>query len=114
MKTILTQALTMTKSNWGGRVQLIAGNRRLQRNVARVLRYAPLRHAALAGVLADSRTVEVLGRVSPDEQKLIVGVEMRLGRKLSRARAKALLESYERVKAARQQEATVKAFLAQY
>lgn len=74
---------------------------RLQRNVVRVMADPAMTAAALAGVIADHRVVETLVKTNVMARTTIMQVEMRLGRKLSRDRAKKLLAAYDRICLAR-------------
>lgn len=115
MKANLTKLLESTLSaNKLEASSLFNENRRLQRNIERVAQCADLTSATLAGVIVDHRVIEVLGRLEVRTRKLVLAVEQRLGRKLSRERTLLLLNNLQRVQQQSARERAVKAFLAHY
>lgn len=94
--------------------QLCKGNRRLARNVERVVVQSDLKAATLAGVILDPRVVETLQLLDVHTRALLLRIEARLGRKLSRERAMLLVHNLQRVQKQSARERAVKAFLAHY
>ena len=76
-------------------------DRRLQRNLDRVMADPALTVAALSGVIADHRVVETLVKTDDLVRTTILQLEAKLGRKLGRERAQKLLAAYTRIRAAR-------------
>lgn len=85
----------------GGSHRFYVENRRLHRNLERVMADPALTSAALSGVIADHRVVETLAKADELVRNVILHVEGKLGRKLSRERAQKLLLKYDMVRAAR-------------
>jgi hypothetical protein len=84
-----------------GSTRFYVENRRMQRNLERVMADPVLTSAALSGVIADHRVVETLAKADGLVRNIIMQVEGKLGRKLSRERAQKLLLKYDMVRAAR-------------
>lgn len=76
-------------------------DRRLQRNLERVMADPVLTSAALSGVIADHRVVETLVKADELVRAIIMQVESKLGRRLGRERAQKLLAQYRLVRSAR-------------
>jgi len=76
-------------------------NRRLQRNLERVMADKALTAAALAGTIADHRVVETLAKSDDVARGIVLELETKLGRRLGRERAQKLMQAYDRVRAAR-------------
>lgn len=91
----------------GGSSRFYVENRRLQRNLERVLADPVLTSAALSGVIADHRVIETMVKADDMVRNIIIQVETNLGRKLGRERAQKLLAQYAKVRAARLQSAAV-------
>jgi hypothetical protein len=76
-------------------------DRRLHRNLERVMADPAMTAAALAGVIVDHRVVETMVKANDLARTVILQLEGKLGRKLSRDRAQKLLAAYNRVCEAR-------------
>lgn len=76
-------------------------DRRLERNLVRVMADPAMTAAALAGVIVDHRVVETIVKANDMARTIILQLESKLGRKLSRDRAQKLLSAYDRVREAR-------------
>lgn len=76
-------------------------DRRLERNLVRVMADPAMTAAALAGVIVDHRVVETMMKANHMARTIILQLEGTLGRKLSRDRAQKLLTAYDRVREAR-------------
>lgn len=83
-------------------------DRRLQRNLQRVIADPAMTQAAIAGVIADHRVVETLVKTDAVARNVVLELESKLGRKLGRERAQKLFAQYERVRAARMRSASVR------
>lgn len=92
----------------GGSHRFYIENRRLQRNLERVMADPVLTSAALSGVIADHRVVETLVKADTLVRNIVMQVETKLGRKLGRERAQKLMAQYQLVRAARLEAAKVK------
>lgn len=92
----------------GGSHRFYIENRRLQRNLERVMADPVLTSAALSGVIADHRVVETLVKADTLVRNIVMQVETKLGRKLGRERAQKLMAQYQLVRAARLKAAKVK------
>ena len=92
----------------GGSHRFYIENRRLQRNLERVMADPVLTSAALSGVIADHRVVETLVKADTLVRNIVMQVETKLGRKLGRDRAQKLMAQYQLVRAARLKAAKVK------
>lgn len=115
MKTIVNQVLAVAKPfRKEATRQLCKGNRRLERNIERAVTEPDLQAATLAGVLVDHRVIETLQHLEAEARALVLRIEARLGRKLSRERARILLNNYQRVRRESQRNAAVKTFLSHY
>ena len=102
MRHIIQQLVESGKSlGLGGSSRFYIEDRRMQRNVERVMADPALTAAALAGVIADHRVVEALNKTDDLARTAILQLEGKLGRKLGRERAQKLLAAYSRVRAAR-------------
>lgn len=76
-------------------------DRRLERNLVRVMADPAMTAAALSGVIADHRVVETIVKANVMARTIILQLEGKLGRKLSRDRAQKLLTAYDHVREAR-------------
>lgn len=102
MRHIIQQLVESSKSlGLGGSSRFYIEDRRMQRNVERVMADPVLTEAALAGVIADHRVVEAMAKTNDIARTAILELEGKLGRKLSRERTQKLLAAYDRVRAAR-------------
>ena len=82
-------------------------DRRLERNLVRVMADPAMTAAALAGVIVDHRVVETIVKANDMARTIILQLESKLGRKLSRDRAQKLLAAYDRVREARMRPSNV-------
>lgn len=85
----------------GGSHRFYIEDRRLQRNLERVMANPVLVSAALTGVIADHRVIEKMMLVDERARNIIVQVESKLGRRLGRERCQKLVAAYANVQAAR-------------
>lgn len=75
-------------------------DRRLERNLVRVMADPVMTAAALVGVIVNHRVVETIVKANSVARTIILQLETKLGRKLSRDRAQKLLAAYDRVREA--------------
>lgn len=103
MRHIVQQLLESGKSLGlaFGASRFYVEDRRIQRNLERVMADPAMTAAALAGVIVDHRVVEAMVKVNYMARTVILQLESKLGRKLSRDRAQKLLSAYDRIRAAR-------------
>lgn len=108
MRYIVQQIVESGKSlGLGGGARFYVEDRRLQRNLERVIADPALTAAALSGVIADHRVVETMIKTDSLARTIILQLEGKLGRKLGRERAQKLLMHYERIRAARLRKSAV-------
>jgi hypothetical protein len=84
-----------------GTTRFHVSDRRMQRNLERVVADPAMTAAALAGVIVDHRVVETMVKANTLARTIILELESKLGRKLSRDRAQKLLAAYDRICQAR-------------
>lgn len=108
MRYIIEQLVASGKTlGLGGTSRFYVDNCRLQRNLERVMADPAMTAAAMAGVIVDHRVVETMVKAEELVRTVILKLEMKLGRKLSRDRAQKLLATYHRVCEARTRESTI-------
>jgi len=73
----------------------------LRRNVLRACRNPDFGDAIKTGTVADHRVFESLGRIGELAARIVLDLETRLGRKLTRAKAQQLAVAYLRIVAKR-------------
>jgi hypothetical protein len=102
MRNIVQQLVESGKSlGLGGTGRFYVEDRRLHRNLERVMADPAMTAAALAGVIVDHRVVETIAKADIMARTIILQLESKLCRKLSRDRAQKLLAAYGRVREVR-------------
>jgi hypothetical protein len=109
MRYIVEQLVESKQSlGLGGTGRFYIDDRRLQRNLERVIADPAMTAAALAGVIADHRVVETLVKTDGLARAIVLQLEAKLGRRLGRERAQKLMAQYDRVRAARLSNASLR------
>jgi hypothetical protein len=101
MKALVMQYLDSVSIGKPAQARFYCGDRRKQKNIERIAACQSMTYAAMRGVIADHRVVEALVKVDDMVRSNILRLEAKLGRKLSRERAQALLAAYSRIRKAR-------------
>ena len=102
MRHIVQQVVESGKTlGLTGTTRFYVEDRRLQRNLERVMADPAMTAAALAGVISDHRVVETMVKADTLVRTIVMQLETKLGRKLSRERAQKLMAAYSRIQAAR-------------
>lgn len=102
MRHIVQQLVQSGQSlGLGGSSRFYIEDRRMQRNIERVMADPAMTAAALSGVIADHRVVETIAKADDVARTVILQLEAKLGRKLGRERAQKLMAAYQRVRDAR-------------
>lgn len=110
MKTLLLQYMESVSVGKNAQSRFFCGDRRKQKNLERIAVCQSMTYATMRGVITDHRVVETLVKADPMVRSIILTLEAKLGRKLSRERAQALLQSYWRVLEARNRKSDVRVF----
>jgi hypothetical protein len=107
LKSLLLQYMESVTVGKSVQSRFFCGERRKQKNIERVAVDQSMTYAVMRGVIADHRVVEALVKVTDFERSIILCVEAKLGRKLSRDRAQALIDSFLRARNARNRKVDV-------
>lgn len=82
-------------------IRFFCGDRRKQKNLERIVANQSMTYATMHGVITDHRVAESMIKVDELACSMILTLEVKLGRKLSRERAQALVAAFNRIRTAR-------------
>lgn len=98
MRNIVEQLVASGKSlDLGSISRFYVDDSRLQRNLQRVMADPLLTAAVMSNVIIDHRVVETMTKANVLVRKVVLQLEAKLGRKLSRDRAQKILAAYDRL-----------------
>lgn len=108
MKALVLQYLESVSVGKAENARFFCGDRRKQTNIMRIAACQSMTYATMRGVITDHRVVETLVKTDDMVRSIILRVEAKLGRKLSRERAQALLKAFNRIRDARNRKTDVR------
>lgn len=99
MKALVIKYIESIATN--ASIRFFCGDRRKQKNLERIVANQSMTYATMHGVITDHRVAESMIKVDELACSLILTLEVKLGRKLSRERAQALVAAFNRIRLAR-------------
>lgn len=99
MKALVIKYIESIATN--ASIRFFCGDRRKQKNLERIVANQSMTYATMHGVITDHRVAESMIKVDELACSLILTLEVKLGRKLSRERAQALVAAFNRIRTAR-------------